>query len=371
MRIYEIKADFDNFDICLLNHEACRKKYDLTHLTGTQLYFNFDGSSRSENWWPRIMERDGANLKLGDYISSLSSDALILERKAIDKLNGLMGNIEILPLECDFGDYLVINIMDVLECIDYEKSEFELLSDKIVDGRPRISHFKHYEFIKDKIDGYNVFKIIDIRKSGIFVNDIFVDSVEKQGITGFKFELVWPIESAPMNHGKKQSNLATPKRGKLKVTVKQVEDGLMNELLCAKEKAYALIGVLENDNPAKVVKCIFEYVEKLLSAGTMQSGDYKAEDIAISLAAAWGHSVCEEYNWEWKELEVEGKVRKGYYILSPDHMFCCSPLYLFSKILRGENIGPDGNNDNTVELLFNMIKTLDEMHAVEKYTEIA
>jgi hypothetical protein len=231
-------------------------------------------------------------------------------------------------------------------------------------------YFKKYEFVKEKIEGYNLFKIIDSRRSAIFANEVFVESVEKQGITGFKFELVWPAESVPLNHEKKQATSAM-KKAKLKAKVTPVEASFMNELLKARHRAYALVGASENDSPSKIVELIEIYVEKLLSAGKMQTGDYEMESIAMSLAAAWGLSVCEEYNWEWKDLEVAGKIRKGYYILSPDHGYCCQPFYFIAKILRGENIGPDGNNDNTVQLLFNMIKTIADRHTAEKYTVIA
>ena len=190
MRIYKVSGDLDNFDVCGLDKEACRESFNLGHLEDWDLHIDFDGSSQEKDWWPRIMKRRN-DKPLGDYVSILSGDVMIMERKAINKLRPLMGNVEILPLVCDFGDYLAINVMDVLECIDYEKSEFKLFKDEIWNGRPHIMRFIKYEFIKGKTEGYNIFKIIDAPKSRIFVNETFVEAVEKNGITGFKFELVW------------------------------------------------------------------------------------------------------------------------------------------------------------------------------------
>jgi hypothetical protein len=79
----------------------------------------------------------------------------------------------------------------VLECINYQESEYELLSDELEDGRPRIMYFEKYVFIPEKIRGFHAFKIIDAPKSHIFIDDIFVEAVEKNKITGFNFDLVW------------------------------------------------------------------------------------------------------------------------------------------------------------------------------------
>jgi hypothetical protein len=194
MKIFEVATDFDNYDVCGLNKEACRKLFNLEHLEDWELYFDFDGSSQSNKWWPRVMERFNEKPKLGDYISKLGGEVIILEKKAIEKLKPLMSNVEILPLICDFGDYRAINVMDVIDCINYEKSDFKQFSAKPAnweDWRPRIMRFIKYEFIKEKIEGYNIFKIIDKPQSAIFVNETFVNSVKEHGITGFAFKLVW------------------------------------------------------------------------------------------------------------------------------------------------------------------------------------
>jgi len=231
-------------------------------------------------------------------------------------------------------------------------------------------YFEKYVFLKEKIEGYNVFKIIDSPKSAIFVNEIFVDSVEKQGITGFKFDLVWQDnDSNSVVHEEKKEASANPKI-ELKANVASLDEDFMNELYKMKWEAKALIGASEDDSPAKVVEFIYEYIERLQKMGYRQHSDEKINDISILLAAAWGLSVCEEYNWEWRELEVAGKIQKNYYILSPDHCYCCPPFYFMANILREENIGVDRKNDNTVLLLFNMLKTIGEKPTGEKYTVI-
>lgn len=187
MKIYEINADFDHYDSCHIDYDACAREHEFGEC---DLLIDFDGSSQAKGWWPRIIVRNFDN-PLGTYINKISGDVIIMEQQGIQKLAGLLGPVEILPLECDFGDYWAINVMTVLECIDYTASRFKLLSTELRNGRPRVMRFEKYEFIPEKIEGHHVFKIIDKPKSMIFVDDVFVEAVENFGITGFKFDLVW------------------------------------------------------------------------------------------------------------------------------------------------------------------------------------
>ncbi|MCL1808908.1 MAG: hypothetical protein FWG42_03955 [Clostridiales bacterium] len=188
MKIYEVYPEYDKYDICIVDMEACKT---VCSFDDHDAMFHFDGSPRLKNWWPRVMVRSKNKMALGDYISCLEGGVIILEETAIGKLESMMGSKEILPLECDFGDYKAVNVMDVLDCIDYKKSKYLLLSEELVDGRPKIMYFEKYAFIEEKLEGYNIFKIVDDKESSIFVNEAFVDCVRLHGITGFKFELVW------------------------------------------------------------------------------------------------------------------------------------------------------------------------------------
>ena len=155
---------------------------------------------------------------------------------------------------------------------------------------------------------------------------------------------------------------------KQRAVVVPFEDEVVVELRKMEQEAHELIGAGTNSSSSEIVNLIYVYVEKLLLSE--KSAD-EISSISILLAAAWGFAVCREYGWEWRYLEVKGKFARSYYILSPDHWYCCSPFYFLNKILEGKNPGFDGKNDNTILLLFNMIKTLGEKIPNEKYTTIS
>lgn len=188
MKIFKVCADHDKYDACGIDFSACAKDHP-----GTENYdmlFHLDGTPVASTWWPRKMKRyDDA--PLGDYISKLSGDVLIMRRTVIEILRPVLGNIEILPLDCDFGDYWAVNILDVLDCIDYNHAEVKRFPKKNEYETPRIMRFINYAFHPDKIQGHHVFKIVDCPKAAIFVDETFLNEIAKHDITGFKCKLVW------------------------------------------------------------------------------------------------------------------------------------------------------------------------------------
>ena len=190
MRIYKVDADFKRYDSCSVDYDACAQEHEFGK---NELLFRFDGTSKADGWWPRIMVRnfDSPKKKLGDYINKISSDVIILEKNALEKIRHIMGNVEVLPLACDFGDYWAINVLAVLDCIDYDNSEYVTFDNSFINGRLRVMNFKKYVFREDVVRGHHMFKIIDTPRSAIFVDEVFVNAVKEHKITGFEFELVW------------------------------------------------------------------------------------------------------------------------------------------------------------------------------------
>ena len=99
-------------------------------------------------------------------------------------------NVEILPLDFNEKEYLGINVITVLDAIDYEKSIYKTYRD----GK-RIMAFKKYVFLPTVIENVSMFKILDEKTRYAFVSDEFKQTVEKNNLLGFKFKLVWDSEN--------------------------------------------------------------------------------------------------------------------------------------------------------------------------------
>ncbi len=194
MKIYKACVDYNhNFASCCVDDEACKRLIpEAKNLESWEMSLWFDGTSRKNGWWPRIMEvceegDEPVKPVVGDYTAPLGTGDMILRNECIEKLKDVLENVEILPVYCDFGEYSAVNPMTVLEdCIDLEKSVYSTLPT----ARP-ILFFDKFVFKKDIVKGHTLFKVMGEERSHPFVNEEFVEAVKKHGITGFDFRLAW------------------------------------------------------------------------------------------------------------------------------------------------------------------------------------
>lgn len=150
---------------------------------------SYDGRSKKENWKPvrvkRLYDRNYSNTP------SLSSHVPVFDKVAVNTMKSLISkSVEILPLLCEDGEFFAINVINVIDCIDYDNSSYEMY-----DHGKRIMCFNKYAFIEEKVKGKHIFKIIDEPRRSPFVSDEFKKLVEESNLTGFKFVLVWDSEA--------------------------------------------------------------------------------------------------------------------------------------------------------------------------------
>ncbi|WP_240421754.1 imm11 family protein [Paenibacillus periandrae] len=162
---------------------------------------NYEGFNIVDGDWNELIEKFGGNsllnnwqaIKIKPYELAPRSDAPtfiaaapLFSAKAVDVLRPIISNfVEILPTEFIREDYFIINVLNVLNCVDYDSSS-------IVKYRSgRIMRFEKYEFFPEIVDQQHIFKITDISRQAVFVSSEFKEEVIKSGLTGFRFEEVW------------------------------------------------------------------------------------------------------------------------------------------------------------------------------------
>ena len=121
------------------------------------------------------------------------------------------------------------------------------------------------------------------------------------------------------------------------------------------------------ETPKNIVRMMRERVDKLLKE---EHSDDELKEYAIQLGSLWGSAVVSAYAWSWKDLDF-GDGTGGIFVVSPNAYYCCAPLDFVYKILMKNNIGLDGNNDNTVELLFNMMDGIEKQRPKDPYQVIS
>lgn len=177
MKIWILDCDVDTYE-----NLTWKKELDINFVQ------SFDGMKKLKDWKPVQVKR-----MYGRTFSNtpgLSPHIPVFDKKAINVLSDLLeGNAEILPLDCEDGFFYAINVINIMDCIDYERSKYKTFRD----GK-RIMRFVTYVFNEEKIKGMHLFKIKDEPLKRPFVSDKFRKKVIDNNLTGFKFELAWDSE---------------------------------------------------------------------------------------------------------------------------------------------------------------------------------
>ncbi|PGZ98489.1 hypothetical protein COE51_11580 [Bacillus pseudomycoides] len=176
MKIWRIIINSYNFDELECGNEDGQEIFDN----------NFKGISMIDTWKPLQMKLSNE----GEPTDLLSETPLIFTKKAVDIVFDLMkGKVEILPLVHEIYECYAINVMNVLECIDYENAEPN-----------NFAGFNKFAFLSAKIKGEHIFRALNTKhKYGdfpivsvqTFVSDEFKERVIDSELKGFDFELVW------------------------------------------------------------------------------------------------------------------------------------------------------------------------------------
>ena len=179
MKIWQLSFDVDNFDNFITEIGFAADEVQ-----------SFDGRSRVATWVPLKVKRmePEKGLELGDAPGFIIP---VFSKRALNILSPIISeSSEALELITDAGEFYGVNVTAVLDVIDYSKSEYRTYSD----GK-RIMAFKKYAFLLNKeLIKHNIFKISDEPNRRAFVSDRFKNMVEENGLTGFKFKLVWDSE---------------------------------------------------------------------------------------------------------------------------------------------------------------------------------
>ncbi|MBJ8092150.1 imm11 family protein [Bacillus cereus] len=191
MKIWQLKSLFDNYQsFQLLNLKEDRKKY-------------FDGKidlaiKLSDSWGGIFIE-----CVEGDKQSDKQSDCPMfwgelgtpmISRKAKEILEPLIcNNVEFLPLIHDVTSevYYLINVLNTVDAINYNKAVLEKLSTGLIIG------FEKYAFLANRVEGQIIFKTFlnqRLHSSTVLVSDEFRNTVLENNLKGFEFVELWDSE---------------------------------------------------------------------------------------------------------------------------------------------------------------------------------
>lgn len=138
-------------------------------------------SQPNHSWESLPVEIDPAG-KSGDF-PSISGHQLVFSQRAWQVLKPIVEkSAEALPLICASGNYFVINVFDIVDCLDLSNAQVSRFSDG------RLMRIKSYAFKEGCIGDRNIFKLP--QPSDVLVTQTFKDVVEKNDLEGLIFRKV-------------------------------------------------------------------------------------------------------------------------------------------------------------------------------------
>ncbi len=153
---------------------------------------SFDSPFKMEDTWKspeiRFLEEE-EDRDIGDF-SPLSSGIICVTHWVADKLNKCSSDaIEVLNIKSLEG-FSIIHVLDVCDCVDYEKSTIDYYSDM-----KRIMDIDEYVFKEDAIESKTIFKDSGFPTTDVFVTDSYKQEIESWSATGVEFVEYWDSEA--------------------------------------------------------------------------------------------------------------------------------------------------------------------------------
>jgi len=318
------------------------------------------GISQIKDWKPIpfVNFREIIDRPAGDF--SGTTLELISEKAAECLKEFLKDTVELLPVDCPEGQYYIMNVLNVISALDLDRSDLKQFSDG------GIFEISKYQFFSEKLKGEHIFKLKEYLVE-TYVDEEFRNAVTENGLTGLVFFKVWSdeeeenTEAKPIEIREIQVKLTEPDHKCYEYVNKDV-DFLpdVKEAIEMAEKDIKRENDGENDSKGiRMAKTAYRMVEDYLSKGKLPESCENKDDLIFTAGVLFGEALREEYNWQWAEIGNE-KENPVISLLSPKEYYSNMPFEYIKKIIEGRNPGFAGENDNTVLLLFNMLKTIEE-----------
>jgi hypothetical protein len=152
-----------------------------------ELLNELDGH-RFEGEWPRPKLERLPTGPPGDF-AYLASHVVALTAPAWGALRPeIEGSVQALPLDVQGEEYQVLNVLDVLDCLDPELTEL-----RTVEPSGRVVGVRRWALREDVVQGHDIFKARAAELQAVLVSEQFRGWVEEAGLKGAIFD---PISEA-------------------------------------------------------------------------------------------------------------------------------------------------------------------------------
>ena len=181
--IWTVRFDVRNFaNATLIEQNEDEDVLDISELCPD--WPDFEGQKIDKAWKVFRAELE-PDKKIGNF-TDIDPGVLICDTFAYLRLGeSISEEVEILPIQIDNLEMYVINVINVIDCLDIDKSDIEYFSDG------DIASIKQYFFDLDLLRDVGLFKIPQFSRTEIYATDTFRELVLNSGLTGLDFQNIF------------------------------------------------------------------------------------------------------------------------------------------------------------------------------------
>lgn len=248
---------------------TCEKKKERQKLDP----ISFEGQRVSDKWDSTVK----INLAK-EYTQADDSDALmfwasifVLSEKALNIFKEFAGDvIECLDFECNVGNYVIVNPVDVVDCLDMEKSEY-----RVCKGAPELIYtYKKLCFRKDALKGKKLFRIHHLHESIMACSDEFKEAIEQAQLKGITFEL---LSDEIVESDKEESQTKEEKSNLPQILTKEqnVEEATVKDYKYYNNKMLEFIHNGKRLSNDATLESFYEFIDVLIELAKEDARYYK------------------------------------------------------------------------------------------------
>ena len=256
--------------------------------------------------------------------------ACVLSRRAADRMGELLLRYgELLPVDCDEGEFVIYHCMNQLDgALDMEHSE----GGRARDGR--LLSLKKPAFQPEAVRGQDVFTVVKPNPYTLFGSDRFVQLANASGLVGMRFVAVWREERTPEMPRSDVSIGCLTRRATGADPLPKKAAMMIQQTVAAAQR---VISVDLGHTPlAEIVQKIQDAIDVNDPQSNQTIGE--ATLLAATLGTLWAEIICRELGWEWAWVR-EGDT-EGAGIVSPTRSHVVFPQPFFYAQLAHRAHGP-------------------------------
>ncbi|WP_379159270.1 imm11 family protein [Paenibacillus sp. sgz5001063] len=180
MKVYELKVNHSKTTTLVMKNRE--------QLSSHSIRSDFMGQTLAQDWQP--VEMQTLRSKMFNDFFDFVPEKPIVSQKAMQILKPhTVSDVEFLPLIHTELDIFMINVINIIDCVDWQNSKAKWLLEKYFSGFDKLV----FDFAKIPENTY-MFKIKEQATTKVYVTELFRELIEEHQLPGLDFSVVYDSE---------------------------------------------------------------------------------------------------------------------------------------------------------------------------------